>query len=76
MDHPRAEDPEGQRLTWLKIDEAAIAAGVSTRTIIRWINTGLPAERHDGHWVIDLATLDTWRTIRATRQALRPLRGT
>lgn len=63
-------------MTWLRTDEAAIAVGVSERTIYRWINTGLPAQQIDNAWHVDADTLRQWRTIHATRQALRPLRGT
>jgi len=58
-------------VTWLRIDEAAIAAGVSERTVIRWINTGLRAKREHGHWLVDLDALDQWRANWATRQGLR-----
>jgi excisionase family DNA binding protein len=29
-------------MTWLRVDEAAAAMGVSRRTIYRWISQGLP----------------------------------
>ena len=59
--------------TWLRVDEACVAAGISRATLYRWINTGLPAKRINDVWHVDAATLEHWRAIRATRRAL-PLR--
>lgn len=57
-------------MKWLKIDEAAVAAGVSTRTIVRWINSGLRAEMRAGVWYIDPEALMSWRSYRAARRGL------
>jgi hypothetical protein len=55
---------------WLTIDEAAIAAGVSTRTIRRWINTGLRCAGTGEATVVDPVMLEQWRAIRAMRKLL------
>ncbi len=57
-------------MTWLRIDEAAIAAGVSTRTIVRWINSGLRSEMRSGIWYVDPDALTSWRAYRAMRRGL------
>lgn len=57
-------------MKWLRIDEAAVAAGVTERTIIRWVNSGLPARHEDGHWLIDPEALVKWKAMRATHRAL------
>lgn len=55
-------------MRWLTIDQAAIAAGVTRRTIYRWINTGLRTTGTGETTLIDPTMLEHWRTIRATRK--------
>lgn len=42
---------------WLTIPDAAQLAGVTTRTIYRWINTGLQHRKTCGHTYIHLPSL-------------------
>ena len=49
---------------WLSIPDAALAAGVSTRTIRRWIADGLPTVRIGGRDYLSPADLATRREPR------------
>lgn len=49
---------------WLSVPAAAIAAGVSTRTIMRWVSDGLPTTRILGRHCIRAQDLQEWGLAR------------
>ena len=49
---------------WLAVPDAAIAAEVSTRTIMRWIASGLPTMKVSGRLYVHLQDLRAWRVAR------------
>ena len=48
---------------WLRIDEAAVAMGVSARTVRRWIAAGMPHRRTPSGVRIHSDTLQHWRVL-------------
>lgn len=46
---------------WISLDVAALAYGVTRRTIERWITAGAPCLRRAGRTLVRLADLDKWR---------------
>ena len=77
---PPPSGPSARRGQFLTVAGAAQRAGVTPRTIRRWLQSGrLPAKRQAGHWVIRPTDLD--RTLRppapsAGRHAANPSRRT
>jgi excisionase family DNA binding protein len=61
---------EPQRQRWADVEDAAKHAGVSPKTIRRWIAAGLPATHLGRDYRLRISDLDTWlEQHRATKQA-------
>ena len=59
---------------WLRIDEAALALGVSERTLWRWMKQGAPRRKVRGMLYVDPAALTEWKRRSVIPRRLRHAR--
>ena len=58
---------EGRR--WLSLAEAARYVSLSDKTLMKYVNAGvIYGTRKGGKWLIDRASIDTWKRRRTLRK--------